>query len=117
MEYSIGIFIAVFFVSGCVGILLAMRQHPKANEHISTRSWTQSPWFYFSMAMYLLAIFFFLISLHDLLPVSSSGLRIFVYILAGIVLIGDGISAVLMIRYFLIWAVQEIDREKKKREV
>jgi hypothetical protein len=117
MEYSIGILIAVFFVSGCVGIFLAMRQHPKANEHISTQSWTQSPWFYFSMAMYLLAIFFFLISLHDLLPVSSSGLRIFVYILAGIVLIGDGISAVLMIRYFLIWAVQEIDREKKKREV
>jgi hypothetical protein len=102
MDYTTVILIVVLLVSGSVGILLAVRQYRLENKHIRAFSLQHSFYVYFGITAYLAAIFFFLVSFHDLLPNNAVEFRLLVYIFAGIVILGSCISIVFAIRSLIV---------------
>jgi hypothetical protein len=93
--------VIIFVVIGCIAFftgIKALRQEWQAGNEIA---WYKQAYVDMGFTCLFLAVFFLLIGIHDLVPQQNSGLRVFIYVAAGIVLMGAGISCVYMIRYYL----------------
>jgi hypothetical protein len=92
--------VIVFIVVGCIVSFIGIRKLRQKRQEGHSGSWYRQTYILMGITSFLLAAFFLLIGLHEMVSEHNTGIRILIYILAGIMLIGAGVSCWYMIRYY-----------------
>jgi hypothetical protein len=89
--------VAVFVVVACIAFYSGRK---KLRQQGNAIPWYKQAYISMGLTSLLLALFFLLIGVHDMLPEQNTGARLLVFIVAGIVFVGAGVSCWYMVRYY-----------------
>ena len=92
--------VTIFVVGTCIAFYVGFKKLRQEGQKGKGIPWYQQFYLLMGITTFLLAVFFLLIGLHDMVSEHNTVARLLIYILAGIMFIGAGVSCLYMLRRY-----------------